>query len=421
MKQLIARGRYLSLLIPLFILVACGQAQEPASSTPDMEVEPSPTMSATIVLPPATAAPDEDMGDETMGRAFIDELRLNFLESFPVQVRATVSGNLSDGCTAIASTSAQQAGSDFQIQIETSRDPELLCAQVLAPFEETIELDVSGLPAGTYTVTAGNQSENFTLTVDNQLLEPTPDLSGASLTIGAASVMPGQRIDIGGAGYPAGATVEIGFGRQNSEYDIIAAVEAGADGRFTTQIEVPAFAETGEPWVFVADVANAKVIAEPILITAADAPIPAPDTGVNEPVNGQFTRTYMFLIAVEDNGRSGQLIGCNDSVVPVVIEIEPTVAPMTSALNRMLSLEDEFYGQSGLYNVFYQSDLTVDGIDIEDRAANVHLSGTLALGGVCDNPRVIAQLEQTILQYSSVDSAAIFLNGEPLERALSGQ
>jgi hypothetical protein len=311
--------------------------------------------------------------------------------------------------------------STFQIQIETTRDPELLCTQALVPFEETIELDVRGLPAGTYTVTAGDQGDRFTLSADNELPEPTPDLSGASLSVGVASAMPGQSVEISGVGYPAGATVEIGIGPEDSEYDIIGASEAGADGRFTTQIEIPAYAEPGESWVFVADVANGKVIADPILIASANTPTPTSEAGVNEPVNGQFVRTNIFLIAPDDNGQSGELIGCNDSVVPLAVDIEPTIAPMTAALERMFSLKEAFYGQSGLYNVFHQSDLSVDGIDIEDGVANVHLSGELILGGVCDNPRVMAQLEQTILQYLTVNSTTILLNGERLASILSEQ
>jgi len=40
------------------------------------------------------------------------------------------------------------------------------------------------------------------------------------------------------------------------------------------------------------------------------------------------------------------------------------------------------------------------------------------VGGVCDEPRVQAQLRETALQFSTVDSVSIFINGIQLEDAL---
>jgi inhibitor of cysteine peptidase len=42
-----------------------------------------------------------------------------------------------------------------------------MCAQVLVPFEETIALDVAGLPAGAYTVVVNEVKTSFELAVDN--------------------------------------------------------------------------------------------------------------------------------------------------------------------------------------------------------------------------------------------------------------
>jgi spore germination protein GerM len=41
------------------------------------------------------------------------------------------------------------------------------------------------------------------------------------------------------------------------------------------------------------------------------------------------------------------------------------------------------------------------------------------LGGVCDNLRAEAQIVYTALQYSTIDSVSITLNGQPLEVFLS--
>jgi hypothetical protein len=43
------------------------------------------------------------------------------------------------------------------------------------------------------------------------------------------------------------------------------------------------------------------------------------------------------------------------------------------------------------------------------------------LGGVCDSPRVQAQIEQTALQFSTVSEVEVFVNDTPLEEVLSQQ
>jgi hypothetical protein len=92
---------------------------------------------------------------------------------------------------------------------------------------------------------------------------------------------------------------------------------------------------------------------------------------------------------------------------------------LQAALVSLLSIKDQYYGQSGLYNALYQSDLQVDSITIVAGKASVYLTGTLLMGGECDIPRVQAQLEQTILQFPTVTEADIFINGKPLADVLS--
>lgn len=134
------------------------------------------------------------------------------------------------------------------------------------------------------------------------------------------------------------------------------------------------------------------------------------------------TSIKIFLIALDDNGATGKKIGCNDSVIPVLINIEPTLAVLKASLNELLKLEGQRdYSLSGLYNSLYQSHLTIDILNIVNREAIIKLRGTLTLGGVCDNPRVKAQLEETALQFNTVDKVSVFINDIPLDQILSGQ
>jgi hypothetical protein len=61
----------------------------------------------------------------------------------------------------------------------------------------------------------------------------------------------------------------------------------------------------------------------------------------------------------------------------------------------------------------------VDGVNIKEGEAIIHLSGQTLLGGECDTPRVITQLEATALQFSTVERVSISLNGVPIREALS--
>jgi hypothetical protein len=127
----------------------------------------------------------------------------------------------------------------------------------------------------------------------------------------------------------------------------------------------------------------------------------------------------IYLIGLEDNGQTGVTVGCGDSAIPVQVEIQPTQGVLKAALEALLSIKDQYYGQSGLYNALYQSDLQVDSININNGKATVYLSGSLIMGGECDNPRVQAQLEQTVLQFPTVTEADIYVNGKPLSDVLS--
>jgi hypothetical protein len=391
------------------VMTACGGSETPAAAT-----EPAPTPA---VIPTTPAEP-------ARGQAYIESLEVLTLESIPLQVQAVVGGFLSDPCTSIAETAVEQQDATFTITIHTAYNHEMVCAQMLVPFSETVALNVQGLAAGTYVVTAGALSQTFSLP-GGSVSPGEPNAGSPSLSVSVTSAVPGVPVTLTGRGFPVGATIDLGIGPVDSEYVLVAAVQSAADGSFAADLVVPADATPGHQWVFVAVANGAVLVSDPIAIVPSDggaAPAAAPPAGdVNVPVNGLFVRTTIFLIAVDDGGQSGPLIGCNDSAIPVAIDIAPTIAPLTAAINYLLGLDEQFYGQSGLYNALYQSDLTLQGINIVDGEAIISLAGNLLLGGTCDEPRVVAQLEQTALQFSTVNRVTILLNGQPLAAQLGGQ
>jgi hypothetical protein len=155
--------------------------------------------------------------------------------------------------------------------------------------------------------------------------------------------------------------------------------------------------------------------------TATSLPVPASPVATSLPPTDtpSALNVQVFLIALEDNGQSGKLVGCGDSAVPVQVTTAPTQGVLRVALEALLSIKEQYYGEAGLYNALYQSDLRVDSVTIENGLATIHLSGTLLLGGVCDSPRVQAQIEETALQFSTVSDVAVFVNDVPLEEVLS--
>lgn len=101
-----------------------------------------------------------------VGLATVEEIDILIAESFPVQVFVVAEGYLPDPCTEIYEISQQREGNTFFITIKTYRAPGA-CIQVIQPFEETISLDVYGLPAGTYTVDVNGVQDSFSLQMDN--------------------------------------------------------------------------------------------------------------------------------------------------------------------------------------------------------------------------------------------------------------
>jgi hypothetical protein len=134
----------------------------------------------------------------TIGQANVESVEIQLLESFPVQVNLLVKGNLPDGCTELdqVNVTFDEASNTFNVEVTTQRPADAMCTEALVPFEETIPLDVHGLPAGTYTVEVNRVTDVFTLNVDNVApeppLPPTP-VPGQEATMGKATV---ERIEI---------------------------------------------------------------------------------------------------------------------------------------------------------------------------------------------------------------------------------
>jgi len=105
----------------------------------------------------------------TIQPALVDEISIEIMESFPVQVSVTAKGNLRNGCEEIYDVLASRDENKFTVTMNAAAPKDATCTQVLRPFEESFALDVNGLPAGIYNVDVNGAKGTFELAVDNML------------------------------------------------------------------------------------------------------------------------------------------------------------------------------------------------------------------------------------------------------------
>ncbi|MGO4146579.1 hypothetical protein AB4Y77_15990 [Paenarthrobacter sp. YAF11_1] len=164
--------------------------------------------------------------------------------------------------------------------------------------------------------------------------------------------------------------------------------------------------------------------AAPTQPRAAVEPSPEPGTSAPEPAETGTVMTVdasgpaVYYVAIDDGGSRGVRFGCNDSLVPVRGVAVPG-DPLTVALGRLLGAGMPVDSDAALYDALADSSLRYLSGYMSGATVVVNLSGSLRPGGVCDIPRIQAQLTQTIVAASGASRAEIYVNGRTLTEALS--
>ncbi len=139
----------------LLILTACTPAatgaptsmpDEPVSSQPvDSIPEETPAVAPVDeVLPPAPANTNMERSN-----AYLDSAELLILESFPLQFTLALKGSLPTSCHQLkVDVSLPDTENKITVDVYSLTQPDLMCAQMLAPFDENIPL--GSFPAGHY-------------------------------------------------------------------------------------------------------------------------------------------------------------------------------------------------------------------------------------------------------------------------------
>lgn len=126
----------------------------------------------------------------------------------------------------------------------------------------------------------------------------------------------------------------------------------------------------------------------------------------------------MYYVALDDGGSSGVRFGCNDSLV-AVHDADPSILePLQAAMSQLLSGRGA-PPPSGLYNSLAASTLQYVSGYFDGTTVVVNLSGSVQPGGVCDIPRIEAQLTHTAVTAVGAIRAEIYVNGVSLAQVLS--
>jgi hypothetical protein len=175
-------------------------------------------------------------------------------------------------------------------------------------------------------------------------------------------------------------------------------------------------------------------IVENVTKRVNNIPIPTP---INVPVSmknlnktensyagTESTKGYdynLYFVRLEDNGKTGRKIGCNDSLVPVALRSKSAL-PLTTQekLTQLLSNKNSSLDSGALYNALHQSSLTIDRVETDSNGTlKVYIVGSVILGGTCDTPRIIEQITQVAKDDAKNNKADIYLNDRPIQDVLS--
>jgi len=126
----------------------------------------------------------------------------------------------------------------------------------------------------------------------------------------------------------------------------------------------------------------------------------------------------IYLVAVGDDGKRGKKIGCGDSLVPITRSIKKTAAPLAAAIRELLTTPQHTEGNSALENFWKGRNLNVRSVAIVNRTAVIRLTGEVFVAGVCDEPRIEGQIEETARQFPTVNKVRVFIGNRTLSGAI---
>jgi hypothetical protein len=145
----------ITLLLAVLWISACVPEQvpvtEPGTVPPDTAVTSPPAGSPSSEAVKNPYAPQPGDSDLTRGEVFIQEMGLLIRESFPPQISLSVSGDLPTPCHQLrVQMNEPDENNKINMDAYSVVDPNMICTQVLKPFQASIGLGT--FPSGHYSV-----------------------------------------------------------------------------------------------------------------------------------------------------------------------------------------------------------------------------------------------------------------------------
>lgn len=143
--------RFQTLILLVLLITSCAPRLEPTPG-PDTAVTSPPVDSVPSSEPSANPfAPQSGDTDLTRGNVYINEASLIIRESFPPQISLILTGDLPTPCNQLrVQIGAPDPENKVMVDVYSVVDPNRVCAEVLKPFDESIDLGT--FPTGHYTV-----------------------------------------------------------------------------------------------------------------------------------------------------------------------------------------------------------------------------------------------------------------------------
>ncbi len=108
----------------------------------------------------------------------------------------------------------------------------------------------------------------------------------------------------------------------------------------------------------------------------------------------------------------GKSRGC-DRVVKISYDIPATTTPLTAALRALFNEDRELILGSFNFLARTNDTLKFERASVTNGTAHIYLTGNLSgLAGICDDPRAQIQIEETALQFGTVQRVQLYLNGQ---------
>ena len=130
----------------------------------------------------------------------VDQVKAEVGVGSPIPVHVTVTGTLPDTCAQIELVQQKQVGSNFDITISTIPSNADGCVQDSLPFEIMIPLNITNLPAGSYSVNVNGSRADFEVdTANTTSTQPTADsvirkddiqVANVNMEVGVGSPIP---------------------------------------------------------------------------------------------------------------------------------------------------------------------------------------------------------------------------------------